>query len=114
MKFKHFQQQDYARGALHNGFILAHDPGLGKTIAGFTIPMLWVGFHKFTHASGRNGVGPKGSVLIVQPGDLHDQTIAEAATHFRAEVMRLDSQETFYRLAWWVDSNGRRRLPPGS
>jgi hypothetical protein len=31
--FKRFQREDYARAALHDGLILAHDTGLGKSVA---------------------------------------------------------------------------------
>ena len=45
-RFKKFQREDYARAALHDGLILAHDTGLGKPIPGLTWPLLKVGFDK--------------------------------------------------------------------
>src|ERR1019366_5313262 len=42
--FKNFQLEDYARGALHDGLVLGHDTGGGKSLALFTWPALKVGF----------------------------------------------------------------------
>ena len=42
--FKNFQLEDYARGALHDGLVLGHDTGGGKSLALFTWPALTVGF----------------------------------------------------------------------
>src|SRR5215831_7953610 len=94
MQFKHFQKQDYARLALTDGAILGHDTGLGKTWAGYTYPLLKCGF---TEDNGR--ITPKAAVLIVAPGDLHDQWIREGAEHFHTAVTRLDCKETFLRLS---------------
>ena len=42
--FKNFQLEAYARGALHDGLVLGHDTGGGKSLALFTWPALKVGF----------------------------------------------------------------------
>src|SRR5260221_12496771 len=70
MRYKKFQKEDYARAALHNGFILAHDTGGGKTLAAFTWPLLKVGF-RVESSQARDGrttglkIHPLGSILIV-------------------------------------------------
>ncbi len=87
--------------------ILGHDTGLGKTWAGFTYALLKCGWTLDGHR-----IQPKGPVLIVAPGDLHDQWIKEGADHFRAHVRSLDCQETFLSLST-LDPKGRRVLPPG-
>ena len=43
-KFKQFQVEDYVRAAMHDGVILAHDTGGGKSLARVTWPALKVGF----------------------------------------------------------------------
>jgi hypothetical protein len=93
MKLKLFQKQDLARAALHDGLILSWDTGLGKTWAMFLWPMLKAGCTK-TNSELR----PAKPVLIVAPGDLHQQIADEAWTHFRIRPVPLDSQEAFMRL----------------
>jgi uncharacterized protein with NRDE domain len=111
MKLKQFQKQDYARLALTPGGILAHDTGLGKTWAAYTWPLLKVGFTPLPGPIYR--MRPSAPVLIVAPGDLHQQFIEEAALHFKAEVVRLSDQATFMRLSRLDPATGRRTLPAG-
>ncbi len=68
MKFKPFQIHDYAAAAMADGLVLAHDTGLGKSLAAITWPLLKCGFDVMP-----DDPHIKGSVLIVAPGDLHDQ-----------------------------------------
>ena len=127
MKLKLFQKQDLARAALHDGLILSWDTGLGKTWAMFLWPMLKVGFTRSAidplsascSDGERDGVrcpnstlnpqlhpeclrgstlNPLKPVLIIAPGDLHQQIADEAWTHFRIRPVPLDSQETFTKL----------------
>jgi hypothetical protein len=79
-KFRQYQKEDLARAALHDGAILAWDPGLGKTAAAFVWPRL------------------KGAryVLIVAPGGLHEQIIKEGREKFGIECRPLMSQADFY------------------
>lgn len=107
MVYKKFQREDYARLACTNGAICAHEPGLGKTWACFTIPLLKVGFET---CAGK--IRPLRPVLIVAPGDLHDQAIEEAKSIFGISVTRLDSQATFLRLSR-LQPGGIRSLDPG-
>jgi hypothetical protein len=103
MKLKLFQKQDLARAALHDGLILSWDTGLGKTWAMFLWPMLKAGCTK-TNSELR----PAKPVLIVAPGDLHQQIADEAWTHFRIHPVPLDSQEAFMLAASKRSVDGRR------
>jgi hypothetical protein len=105
--FKQFQREDIARAALHDGVILGIDTGGGKTIAAFTWTALKTGFQFPADA-----LRPLQPVLIIAPGDLHQQIIGEGRDHFRAEVTRLDSQRTFLRLAR-INPQGGYTLDPG-
>lgn len=79
--FRHFQKDDMARAALHNGALLGWEPGLGKTMPAFTMPFLW--------RSRRT--------LITVQADLHQQLIDEGREKFGVTVRILDSQETALR-----------------
>ena len=84
--FKQFQYDDLARSAMHDGAVLAWDKGGGKTIAAFAWPMLKARL-----------AGMTGSFnLIVAPGSLHEQFIAEARNKFGIKLRRLDNQEAFH------------------
>ena len=86
--FKQFQIDDLARGALHDGDVLAWDKGGGKTIAAFAWPLL-----KRKLA----GEGDKAFfTLIVAPGSLHEQFIDEAKNKFGITMRRLTNQLDFY------------------
>ncbi len=105
-QFKRFQIEDLARLALHTGAILGWATGLGKTIAMFIWPLLKVGFLR------DRPLRPAKPVLLVVPGDGHDQTDDESEKHFKTKARRLDSQETFLRLSRPDPRTGRRRLDP--
>jgi len=111
--FKQFQREDYARGALHDGLILGHDTGGGKTIALYTWPALKVGFQTEFLPGEKRGLRPLEPVLFVVPGDLHQQTMDEGADKFKAAVTPVDSQESFLRLSTPNPRTGRRELAPG-
>lgn len=113
MKLKTFQKQDLARAALHDGLILSWDTGLGKTWALFLWALLKLGHTReaiglLNCLQARAGhreqspnairIRPKAPVLIVAPGDLHQQIIDEAWERFGIVVVALDSQETFHHL----------------
>lgn len=103
LKYKNFQREDFARAALHDGLVLGLDTGLGKSIAAYTWPMLKVGWKT------RDGyIEPLAPVLIVAPGDLHEQLIREGLQKMRIRAMRLESQEQFLDLR-----AGSPYLPPG-
>jgi hypothetical protein len=109
-RLKNFQLQDYARIAIPDGAIGAHDPGLGKTWKALCWALLKLGYEeeRGVHAASPHPntndpsctrrITPNGTVLIVSPGDLHQQFIEEARTFFGLEVTRLDSQETYQKL----------------
>ena len=114
MKLKLFQKQDLARAALHNGLILSWDTGLGKTWAiylwlllkvGYTIERLEDGGWKLGDQPGYLRPGklagvtlpptakrlrPKAPVLIIAPGDLHQQIVDEAWDRFGIVVFGLE------------------------
>lgn len=76
--FRGYQREDIARAAMHDGAIIAWDPGLGKTMALFTFFML---------KRARR-------VLIVAPAALHEQIIAEGLKFFGITVRPLPDQDT--------------------
>ncbi len=114
-KLKPFQKEDLARAALHQGLIMGWDTGLGKTWTLFIFPLLKTGY---THVTGK--IVPHGPVLVVAPGDLHQQICDEARDRFQIHVTPLDSQDTFNRLCRQPDSplpkltaEGRPIIPAG-
>jgi hypothetical protein len=88
-RFKQFQREDVARGAIHPGCIFGLDPGLGKTICGIALALLKVG---------HDALVPKKPCLIVAPGNLHAQML-DAYAKLNIPVTPLDCQET-YRTFW--------------
>jgi hypothetical protein len=76
--YRNYQREDLARSAIHDGAILAWDPGLGKTMAIFGWPF----------------IKRANLVLIVAPADLHTQIIAEGLAKFRVEVTSIPDQAT--------------------
>src|ERR1035441_1115805 len=99
MQLLPFQKQDLARAALKDGLILGWDTGLGKTWAMFLWALLKVGFVRVSEEllcgcdpnarvalaeALRAGerLRPKAPVLIIAPGDLHEQIAEEALTRF--------------------------------
>src|SRR5437763_324084 len=97
MKLKVFQKQDLARAALKDGLILSWDTGLGKTWALFIWPLLKVGFERTENTNGER-IRPKAPVLIIAPGDLHQQICDEGRNQFGIVTHRLDSQAVFSAL----------------
>lgn len=102
-RFKKFQREDYARAALLKGLILAHDTGLGKSLAGLTWPLLKVGFDK------AKGCVPLKPVLLVVPEHLHQQWAEEAWSRMHVRLFKLDCQDTFNKLT----RGGVLSLEPG-
>src|ERR1051325_6280364 len=120
MKLKLFQRQDLARAALKDGLILSWDTGLGKTWALFLWPLLKVGFEPSRSDDPRERLRPKAPVLIIAPGDWHQQICDEGLNHFGVVVQRLDSQESFERFNRKFESvlpnltpDGKPIIPPG-
>jgi SNF2 family DNA or RNA helicase len=109
-QFKKFQRNDYARTALHDGAVVGHDTGGGKGLALFVVPALKTGFERGPTVRALKPLAP---VLIVAPGDLHDQVRNDGAEKLRARATVLDSQERFYQLSTINPSTGKRELPPG-
>lgn len=106
--FKTFQREDYARAALHDGVILGHDTGGGKTIALYVLAALKCGFRRDVKR-----LEPLKPVLLVAPGDLHDQIIQEGVDHFRANVTHIGSQAEFLELSSVNPAGGAPIVPPG-
>lgn len=120
MKYKQFQKQDLARAALHDGLILSWDTGLGKTWALYSWPLLKCGFARESKPGTQDArLRPKAPILIIAPGDLHQQIINEGRIHFKTEVRRIDSQTTFNELVRGknglpiLTDDGRPVVPPG-
>jgi SNF2-related domain/Helicase conserved C-terminal domain len=124
MKLKAFQKHDLARAALKDGLILGWDTGLGKTWAMFLWPLLKVGYEPVSPCLGSDSaperIRPRAPVLIVAPGDLHQQISTEALTHFGIIVRSLDSQAAFEKLTrvpgtqlTHTTPDGRPLVPPG-
>jgi hypothetical protein len=105
MRFKSFQLHDYAAAAMADGLVLAHDTGLGKSLAAVIWPLLKCGFESVPNPN--RTIQVKGSVLLVAPGDLHDQLRAEFKKFYGIVPTSIDTQEGFLRLLV------NRRLPAG-
>ena len=67
MPLKPFQTSDIARAAMHDGVILAWEPGMGKSLAAVAWPL----------------VKNARRTLIVAPGSLHHQLTVSASKFFR-------------------------------
>jgi SNF2 family DNA or RNA helicase len=93
-KFKKFQNGDYSRCALHDGAILSHDTGLGKSVAAYILPVLWLDMD-----DSKQGIMPNGKVLIVAPEHLHQQLMNEAYDKFGIVPTKLNSQDDYYALS---------------
>ena len=108
-KLKGFQVEDYARAALTDGAILAHDTGLGKGIAAVMWPLLKCGVDWPT-SNDRSGLYPAGKVLIIAPQQLHGQLLDEWKNLFGVrKVTMLESQEQYDKLkplsnGWYMTS----------
>lgn len=86
LRYKNFQLDDYARAAMRDGCILAHDTGLGKSLAAFSIPLIK------DHVK---------RVLIVAPESLHLQLRETGRNFFGLSLLPLNSQEQFHD--WGLD-----------
>jgi len=102
MKFKLFQIHDYAAAAMADGLVLAHDTGLGKSLGAATWPLLKCGFEVVDSA-----IRVKAPVLVVAPGDLHDQLRGEFKKFYSIVPTSIDDQQSLFRLLI------NRRMPPG-
>ena len=128
-KFKTLQRQDLARGALHDGLIPALDTGLGKSIYGFAWALLKTGWSvtprtgpsltRHLQPEKRTCIRPNAPVLLVVPGDLHQQITLEGWEKFRVDTRVLDSQDAFLRLNRQpgsllphLDAEGKPLVPP--
>ena len=80
--FRTYQKEDLARAALHDGAIIGWDPGLGKTMAIFTLPFIKQARY----------------VLIVAPAGLHEQIIDEGKDKFGLTVTPIPDQDTALQL----------------
>lgn len=80
--FRPYQRDDLARAAMHDGAIIGWDPGLGKTMAIFSLPFL---------KQARR-------VLIIAPAGLHEQICDEGREKFGIEVTPIKNQEAAIRL----------------
>jgi hypothetical protein len=80
--FRTYQKDDLARAAMHDGAIIAWDPGMGKTMAIYALPFL---------KQARR-------VLIVAPAGLHEQIMDEGREKFGIEVTPIPNQEAAYAL----------------
>jgi len=107
-RFKKLQIEDLARGALHDGFILAWGTGIGKSIAAIIYSLLKVGVN-WERSRHTHGLVPNHPVLLVAPENLHGQLITEWKRRFGLKVTLLDSQDTYIR----VRKTGQNLLQPG-
>lgn len=86
LQYKAFQIDDYARAAMRDGCILAHDTGLGKSLAAFSIPLIKDHVRR---------------TLFVAPESLHRQLRETGRDFFGVSLLPLHSQEQFYD--WGLD-----------
>ena len=96
---------------MHDGLIPALDTGLGKSIYGFAWALLKTGWTVVPRTESRlpsltrhlnpektTGLRPNAPVLLIVPGDLHQQIALEGWEKFRVDTRVLDSQDAFQRL----------------
>jgi hypothetical protein len=119
LKYRKFQKQDLARGALHDGHIASLDTGLGKSIYAYSWALLKVGWTVATSAAGVKYLQPNAPVLLIVPGDLHEQMRREGWEKLRVQTHLLESQSAFENLVRGpdglprMDAEGRPIVPPG-
>jgi hypothetical protein len=107
-RFEAFQRNDLARLAIPDAALYAGEAGTVKTQMGIAWALLKVGLHPEANGA----LLPAEPVLIVAPGRLFDQVIADYKALFgpaMPPVRRLNSQDTFLRLI----SENRGELNPG-
>ncbi len=92
-KFKEFQLHDFSAAAMAQGLVLAHDTGLGKSLAAVTWPLLKCGFDKVG-----GEIKVRGPVLLIAPGDLHDQLRAEFKKFYGIVPTSINDQAGLLRL----------------
>src|ERR1035441_3490991 len=102
MKFKPFQIHDYAAAAMADGLVLAHDTGLGKSLGAATWPLLKCGFEVVAGV-----IRVKAPVLVIAPGDLHDQLRGEFKKFYGIVPTSIDDQQALMGLMV------NRRMPAG-
>lgn len=120
LRYKPFQKQDLARGALHEGLIASLDTGLGKSIYGYTWALLKCGY---TVAPARTETPaqllPNAAIWLIVPGDLHAQMVREGWEKLRVQTRALTSKEDFEALVRGpdgrprLDATGRPLVPNG-
>jgi SNF2 family DNA or RNA helicase len=94
LTFKPFQIEDVCRAAMHDGAILASEPGLGKTLEGIAYAL----------------IKQARRILIVAPGGLHQQWREEAWDKFGIQVSDLTDVQTF--RAFGLDRPPREGAKP--
>ena len=94
LTFKQFQVEDVCRAAMHDGAILASEPGLGKTLEGIAYAL----------------IKQARRILIVAPGGLHKQWREEAWDKFGIQVSDLPDVQTF--RAFGLDRPPREGAKP--
>jgi hypothetical protein len=80
--FRNYQREDLARAAMHDGAVIGWEPGMGKTMAIFTLPFL-------RHSR---------FVLLVAPEGLHEQIMDEGREKFGVNVTPIPNQQAAYTL----------------
>lgn len=96
-KFKQFQYEDYGRASLSDGLIFASGTGTGKSLAAITWSVLKVGWDKEASRKAKKLI-PKGKILIIALGHLHDQLREEWKRRFGIEPVDLGTQENYLRM----------------
>jgi hypothetical protein len=94
MPLKPFQTSDIARAAMHDGVILAWEPGMGKSLAAVAWPL----------------VKKARRTLIVAPGSLHHQLTVSASKFFRVYLNPLRNKQDFFDLDLHRPSTGPPRF----
>lgn len=83
-KFKEYQVEDLASGAIRDGFMLCWDTGLGKSLGAYTLPLIKFGW-EYTSV----GVCPTKPILIVCISDLTSQTMKEGKKWFGISTVHI-------------------------
>jgi hypothetical protein len=116
--WKPFQLDDLSRMAIPDGVVYGGDCGVGKTPMAIAWALLKVGLHSQSSTSASSApscsnpgpLTPAAPVLIVAPGGLHDQMLADYQSLFGAAapiVTRIHNQDEF--SAMLAANSGRLR-----